>query len=414
MLTLQSILGVVVFIALAWVVSENRRQFPLRLVAVGLGLQWLLAALLLKLPTTQKLFFKLNGVVTALEKATETGASFVFGYLAGGPFPFELTDPGASFILAFRGLPLVLIVSALASLLFYWKVLPVVVRGFSWLLRRSLGIGGAEGLGVSANIFVGMIEAPLMIQPYLVAMTRSELFSLMTVGMATIAGTMMVLYASVLEAVVPNALGHILTASVISAPAAIVIAKVMVPADGHRTEGEPQLNDPPSSAMDAITKGTLRGVELLISIIAMLIVLVALIALVNMVLGLLPNVGGAPITLQRALGVLLAPVAWLLGIPWSEAMTGGSLLGTKTILNEFLAYLELGSLPSDALSDRSRTILLYALCGFANPGSLGIMIGGMGSMAPGRRSEIVELGFRSIVAGTLATCMTGAVVSVLI
>jgi CNT family concentrative nucleoside transporter len=299
--------------------------------------------------------------------------------------------------------------SALSALLFYWRVLPFVVRVFSRLFQRTLGVGGAEGVGVAANIFVGMVEAPLLVRPYIAKLTRSELFSLMTVGMATIAGTVMVLYASIVGGVIPDALGHILTASVISAPAAVMLARIMVPERDAPTPGDIDTGEPYQSAMDAIVKGTFQGVDLLIKVIALIIVLVALVALVNIVLGLLPDAGTAPLTLQRILGWMMAPVMWLVGVPWSEAATAGSLMGTKTVLNEFIAYVDLASLPPGTLDERTRLLVMYAMCGFANPGSLGIMIGGMGAMAPERRGEIVSLGIRSIVAGTMATCMTAAV-----
>jgi len=272
-------------------------------------------------------------------------------------------------------------VSALTSLLFYWRVLPVVVRGLSWLLQKSMGIGGALGLATAANIFVGMIEAPLFIRPYLTKMTRSELFTVMTCGMATIAGTVMVLYASILGGAIPNALGHILIASIISAPAAITVAGVMVPETGDPTSGRIVPPRQASSSMDAVTKGTLAGLDLALNIVAMLVVLVALVHLVNQGLGLIPSPGGEPLSLQRLLGFVMAPVVWLMGVPWGEAPAAGSLMGTKTILNELLAYLQMVQLPEASLSDRSRLIMTYAMCGFANFGSLGIMIGGLGTMA---------------------------------
>ena len=410
---IQSIVGLLTFAALAWALSENRKQVNLKIAFIGIVLQLVVGLVLLKLPIFRDFFLLLNRMVLSLEEATTAGTSFVFGYLGGGDLPFEEKFPGASFILAFRGLPLVLIMSALSALLFYWKILPLVVRAFSWALRKTLRLGGTEGVGVSANIFVGMVEAPLFIRPYLEKMTRSEIFTLMTCGMATIAGTVMVLYASILRNTIPDIMGHILTASIISVPAAITISKIMVPETGELTSGEITVPEKASSSMDAVTKGTLQGVELLINIIAMLVVLVALIYLINLILGLLPNFGGQPVTLQRVMGYIMAPVVWLMGVPLKEAPTAGALMGTKTILNELLAYLELGRLEPGSLSPRSMLIMTYAMCGFANPGSLGIMIGGMGTMAPTRRDEIVALGFRSIIAGTLATCMTGAVVGII-
>jgi CNT family concentrative nucleoside transporter len=410
---IQSMAGLLVFAGLAWLMSENRKETKIKIALIGIGLQLLVGLLLLKLPVFREFFLLLNRVVLSLEEATTAGTSFVFGYLGGAELPFKEKFPGASFVLAFRGLPLVLLMSALSALLFYWKILPPVVRAFSWALQKTMRLGGAEGLGVSANVFVGMIEAPLFVRPYLQHMTRSEIFTLMTCGMATIAGTVMVLYASILSDTIPDVMGHILTASIISVPAAITVSKLMVPETGELTSGELSVAQKATSSMDAVTKGTLQGVDLLINIIAMLVVLIALVYLLNLILGLLPDVAAKPITLQRLMGYLLAPLVWLMGVPWQESMTAGALMGTKTILNELLAYLEMSQLDPGSLSPRSLLIMTYAMCGFANPGSLGIMIGGMGTMAPTRRDEIVSLGLRSIVAGTLATSMTGAVVGII-
>ena len=411
-MNVQSIAGLVVFACIAWLISENRKKVNIKIIVAGIAIQLAVGFILLKLPVFRDFFISLNRLVLSLEESTAAGTSMVFGYLGGGDLPFAEKFPGASFILAFRALPLILVISALSALLFYWKILPIVVQAFSWSLQKTMGLGGAEGLGVSANIFVGMVESPLFIRPYLKDMTRSELFTLMTTGMATIAGTVMVLYASILSNVIPDIMGHILTASIISVPAAITISKIMVPETGQLTSGEMTAPETALSAMDAITKGTIQGVKLLINIIAMLIVLVALVHLVNLILGLFPEIGGQPVTLQRLLGLAMAPVVWLMGVPWEEAPVAGALMGTKTILNELLAYLDMSRLAKGALSHKSMVIMTYAMCGFANPGSLGIMIGGMGTMAPERRDEIVALGFRSIVAGTMATCMTGAVVGI--
>ncbi len=410
---MQSTLGIFVFIALAWAISENRKRVSWKLVTLGFTIQFAIAFILIKISWFTVVFIRLNHLILALEAATTAGTSFVFGYLGGGQLPFPPVEAGAAYILGFRALPLILLMSALSSLLFYWNLLPVVVKGFSRVLQKTLRLGGAEGLGVGANIFLGMVESPLFIRPYLERMTRSEIFTLMTCGMATIAGTVMVIYAGLLEGMIPNGMGHILTASIISAPAAVTVAKIMIPETQPLTPGELTAPEPFSGAMDAITKGTLQGVTLLINIIAMLIVLVAMVHLINSVLGLLPAIGGEPMRLQRILGHLMSPVVWLMGVPWAEAPAAGNLLGIKTILNEFIAYVEMSRLPEGTLSPKSLMIMTYALCGFANPGSLGIMIGGMGTMAPSRREEIVSLGLKSIVAGTIATCMTGAVVGII-
>ncbi|MHA1598311.1 MAG: NupC/NupG family nucleoside CNT transporter [Alphaproteobacteria bacterium] len=414
MAVLQSVFGLLVLTTAAWAISENRDKNPLKVMAAGLGLQIILALMLLKIPVFRDIFLLLGDGVDALQAATLAGTSFVFGYLGGADLPFDEKFPGSSFVLAFRALPLILVISALSALLFYWRVLPAVVRGFAAVLQRTMGVGGAVGVSAAANVFVGMVEAPLLIRPYLKQLSRAELFMVMTCGMATVAGTVMVLYATFIASVIPGAIGHILSASIISAPAAILVARLMVPETDDATEaGDITPPVEASSSMDAVTRGTIDGIALLINVTAMLIVLVALVALLNMMFGLLPDVDGRALTLQRILGLLMSPVVWLTGIPWAEATTAGALMGTKTILNEFLAYLELAALPDGALSDRSRLIMTYALCGFANFGSLGIMIGGLTSMVPERRAEIVGLGMKSIVSGTIATLMTGAVVGIL-
>ncbi len=410
---LQAILGIVALVGFAWAISENRRKVRVGEILLGLLVTFLMAALMLKVPPLRHLFDILNRGVSLIEESTQAGTSFVFGYLGGGPLPFAEGRPGASFVLALQALPIVLVVSALSSLLFYWRILPVVVHAFAWVFRKTMRVGGAVGLSASANVFLGMVESPLFVRPYLPRMTRTELFITMSCGMAGIAGTVMVLYASILGTIIPDAMGHILIVSIISIPAAIMFSKVMVPEEGPPTEGRLSAPQPTSSAMDAVTQGTIQGIELLINIVCMLVVLVALVYLANRLLGLIPAIGGQAITLQRLLGLIMAPVVWLIGIPWSEAQTAGALMGTKTILNEMIAYLDMAKLPAGALSAKSRLIMIYALCGFANPGSLGIMIGGMGSMVPQRRTEIIGLGVKSIVAGTLATLMTGAIVGIL-
>lgn len=399
---------------LAWLCSERRRRFPWKIVLFSFFLQAGLASILFHFNLFRTAFEYLNRVVGALEEASVAGGSFTFGYLGGGPAPFEISNPEATYILAFRGLLLLLLISALSSLLFYWKVLPLVVKAFSMLLEKALKIGGAEGLAVSSNIFLGMVESPLLIRPYLAAMTRSELFTVMTCGMATIAGTMMVLYASILGDVLPGALGHILTASIINAPAAVAISKIIIPETEPLTPGKISDPDPASNFMDAISKGTVRGVGLLLNIAAMLVVLVALVELTNIILGAFPDLLGSPLSLERILGVLMMPLVWLMGIPFSEALAAGDLLGTKVVLNELIAYLKMSQLPQGTLSERSLTIMAYGMCGFANLGSLGIMIGGLGTMVEERRSEIVELGFKSLIGGILATCLTGTLIGILL
>ncbi len=412
---LQPLLGIFVFISIAWILSDKQSAIRPKTVVAGLLAQFLLGLLLLKTPGMQEIFLSLNALVNAISQATEAGTSFVFGFLGGGKAPYDTTQPANSYILAFRALPLVLVISAISSLLYYWRILPFLIKSFSWVLQKSLGISGALGLGAAANIFIGMIEAPLLIRPYLKKLSRSELFALMSCGMATIAGTVMVLYASIVGGAIEGAMGHILTASVLSAPAVLMLAHIMIPEEERsQPQDQFQLVTSASSSMDAITKGTVDGIRLLVNIIAMLIVIVALLSLVNQILEIMPVSGNEPITLQKILGWIMMPLVWLTGIPWSEAQAAGALMGVKTIFNELLAYLQLAKMDDATLSQHSKTIMLYSLCGFANLGSLGIMIGGMGAMAPERKDEIVELGFRSIITGTLATLMTGALAGMLV
>lgn len=413
MQALHALAGIAALLALSWALSEDRRGVRWRVVAAGLALTVALAGLLLAVPWLRDAVFSLNAGLAALERATQAGTTFVFGFLAGGPAPYAETNPGASFVLAFRALPLVLVVSALSALLFHWRVLPVVVKAFAWVLNRSMGLGGAVGVSSAVNVFVGMVEAPLVVKPYLARLSRSELFMVMVCGMATIAGTVLALYGAILAPVVPDAIGHIIVASFVATPAAIVVAALMVPGT-MSDEAAIEIPRQDATAMDAVTRGTMEGAQLLIQIVAMLVVLIALVHLANAALSLLPAVDGSPLTLQRMLGWLFAPLAWTAGVPWAEAQAGGALLGTKTILNEFVAYLDLARLPAGELSARSRLLMTYALCGFANFGSLGILIGGMGAMVPERRGEIVSLGMKSIVAGTLATCLTAAVVGLFV
>ncbi|SDL64160.1 concentrative nucleoside transporter, CNT family [Maridesulfovibrio ferrireducens] len=411
---IQSIFGLFGLMVIAWAVSENKRHIRFKSVAIGLLLQIAVATMMLKIPAFSNAMMSLNHAVEALQQATEAGTSFLFGYLGGGPLPFSEISPGASWTLAFRALPLILVVSSLSALLFYWRIIPIIVKAFCFILQKTMNIGGALGLGVAANIFVGMVEAPIIIGPYVKSMSRSELMTLMVSGMATISGTVLVLYASILNPVLPGAIGHILTASIISAPAAILIAQLMVPETTDTLAGNGvNITSSASSSMDAITKGASDGVKLLITVVALLLVLIALVSLANQILNFFPNIYGEPLTLQRILSFIMWPIVWLMGIPASEASTAAGLMGTKTVLNEFLAYLQLANLSPGLLSPRSTIIMTYAMCGFANLGSLGILIGGLTAIAPSRKEEIVEMGMKSIIGGTLATCMTGTIVGIL-
>src|ERR1700753_2973491 len=323
MLQLQSAFGVIALLLIAWAFGENRRAVSLKQAAIGLFITLVTAVILIKLPIVAHAFSAINDAVGAIADASRAGTSFVFGYIGGGPLPYDLKAPGADFILAFQALPIVLVMSVLTTLLFYWRILPPVVRGMAFLLERTLGIGGAVGLSTAANIFLGMVEAPLFIRPYLAQLSRSELFLVMTGGMAGIAGTVLVLYATLLAPLIPDAAAHFVIASVLGVPAAILISLIMVPETSDKRTGG-SLDDPDMhvhGTMDVIVSGTSAGLELLLNIVAMLIVLVARDALANSILGLLPAIGGANISLQRTLGYIMAPVCWLMGLPWSQAIT---------------------------------------------------------------------------------------------
>ena len=409
-MALRGLAGWLILLALAWGLSEDRQRVPWRVVIGGVISQLVLASVLIGIPAARFAISALNSVVLALQDATDDSTAFLFGYLGGGPLPFTEIHPGSSLIIAFKILPLVLVVSALSALMFHCGILQKVTGGFALVLRRVTGIDGPVALAAAAHIFVGNVEAPLLIRPYLSGLQRGELFAVMSCGMAGIAGTVMVIYATILAPVIPEALGTIIAASVISTPAALAVAALMVPFTPVKITGpvrpEPRRS---VSVLDALVRGTADGVGPLVGITTTLLVALALVSLVNMLLKHLP---GAP-SLEGLFAIPFRPLLWLMGVPWQETATAGLLMGTKTVLNEFVSYLRLAALAPDALSGRSRLILTYAMCGFANVGSVGIMVGGMGAMLPDRRAEIAALGLRSIVSGTMATCMSGALAGVL-
>jgi CNT family concentrative nucleoside transporter len=409
---LQSVLGIVAIIAVAWLASEDRKAFDWRIVAGGLGLQLGLALLLRMVPLARDALFSLNGAVTALTTATKTGTSFVFGYIGGGDLPFTVTNPENLTIFSFSVLPLIMTISALSAVLWHWGVLSAIVRAMAYVLRRVMGIGGAVGLGAAATVFLGNIEGQLVIRPYLARMTRTELFILMTTGLAVIAGSVFVLYATILAPVLPGALGHLLVASMMSLPAAIMLARLMVPGNAD-TDDSGSEGHKYRSTMDALADGTWGGARIFAQVIAMLLVTVAMVALVNIILAQLPAMGGGPLTLERILGWVFAPVVWLYGVPWSEAVTAGGLMGTKIVLNELISYLNLAHMPVGTLDPRATQIMVYAMCGFANLASVGILIAGMGALVPERRDEIVPLALKALLSGAMASGLSGCMIGML-
>ena len=408
---MQALLGIVVLLGVAWAASEDRRNVAIRPILVGLALQFALAVALLRFAPVRDTLLLANHVVYAIEAATRAGTTFVFGFLGGGDPPFDATNPGAMYLFAFRILPQIVVFSVLVALAWYWRLLPLVINAFAWLLRRTLGVGGAVGVAAGSSMFLGMVEAPLVIRAYLKNLTRSEFFMVLTAGMATVAGSIMVLYANVLRDVIDGALGHILIASAVNVIGSIVVARVMIPSTETTQTGDVADTLRYGSLMDAITRGTTDGLRLAVNVGAMLIVLVSLIALVNALIASIV-VGGEALTLQRVMGWMFAPVAWLIGIPWAESTQGGALLGTKLVLNELVAYIQLAAVPVTDLSAHSRLILTYALCGFANFGSLGISLGGIGALVPERRNELFELAPKTLISATIVNCITGAIVGV--
>lgn len=411
----QGVLGICVFLSVAWLLSENRRAVQKRDILLGVGLQIGLAVIITQFSYIRHGFESLSKGVDALKHATQQGTQFVFGYLGGGAVPFTVVpDSGVStFVFALQALPTIMVVSALSMLLFHWQVLPMIVRAFSKALQRTLRIGGALGVVAASKVFLGNLEAPLLVRPYLKNFSRCELFTVMTCGMATTAASVMALYTSILEGTITNPIAHILTASIISIPAAITLSRIMIPHEGAMTSGSLVAPYKFSNWMDAVSRGTSDGLTIFLHVMAMLIVVLALVSLLNTLLGILPHVGGEAITMQRLLGYVMAPITWLMGIPWAEATTAGKLLGTKTVLNEVVAFLELSKISRTELSAHSALIMTYALCGFANFSAIGIVIGGIGTMVPERREEIVALGIKSVFAGTLATCMSGTLIGIL-
>jgi CNT family concentrative nucleoside transporter len=413
LLNLQSAFGICAILAFAWLLSERKREFPWRVVATGVLIQIVLAALFLNVPIMREALLSLNVVVEAIQIATKAGTVFVFGYIGGGEAPFAITNPGAMGNFAFQILPSLMVIGALSAIAWHWRILPAIVAAMSWALRRTLGIGGAVGVSCGANVFLGTIESPLLIKPYLERLTRSELFIVFTCGMANAAGTILVFYSIILKPVVGDAaLGHIIIASLLSLPASIIIAMVMIPGK-ETTPADAGVGHSYHGTMDAVARGTTDGLAMFLQIIAMLVVVIALVALANYMLGGFGDVWGAPLTFERMAGWVFAPVAWAIGIPWSEAVEAGKLLGLKFILNEVVAYLSQASLPADTLSARTDLMMLYALCGFANFSSVGITIAGVTVLAPNRRKEIVQLAQRSLVSGTLASLMVGATVGLM-
>lgn len=408
----QGLIGLALILAMAMALSENRRALPSwRWIGGAVSLQIVIALLITRAPFAWDVVRLANHGVAAIEKATLVGSSYMFGYTGGAPIPFELKD-GADqpLIIAFQILPLVIVFSALAALFWHWGVLSAIVRALSWALQRTLGVSGVVGLSGGANIFLGVVESPLVIRAYFEKMSRSELFTVMTLAMSTISGAVLILYAQTLSKTVPDAVGHMISASLISLPAAILLAKIITPGEGRTDARISEASLKYESSIDAVIRGTMDGVQLFLAVIGVIIVMFALVALADQVLGALPQVGGEPLTLKRILGWLLSPLMWTIGVPWDEAPAAGALMGTKAILNEYVAYLELAGEGAGVFTPRSLLIVVYSLCGFANLASIGLLVSTISTLAPSRRAEVAALGVKSWIAGNFASAMTGAVI----
>lgn len=408
----QGLIGIALILFLSWACSENRRVLPSwRWMAGAIGMQILLALIVVRVPAIWSVVDLINRGVSAIETATLAGSSYMFGYLGGAPIPF-VVKPGVAqpLVIAFQILPLIIVFSALTALLWHWGILRAMVNCLSWALRKTLGVTGVVGLNAGGNIFLGVVEAPLIVRSWFADMSRSDMFAVMVLSMANISGALLVLYATTLAPQLPDAVGHMIVASFLSLPASILVARLMVPGAGSQEPEEPVAEVEYASTMDALIKGTMDGVQLVLAVIGIIIVIFALVNLADQILANAPLVDGAPMTVKRAFGWVFSPFMWALGVPWAEAGTAGGLMGTKAILNEYVAYLEFAALPSDALSVRSKLIVTYALCNVANLASVGLLVSTIATLAPSRHKDAVSLGMKSWIAGNLASAMGAAVI----
>lgn len=413
----QSLVGIALVLLICWAVSENRARFPWKLALGAMAVQGLLVLALFGLPAVRAALQGVGVVVDGLATSTQAGVAFVFGFLAGTPNqPYALTDPGSLFVFAFRVLPVILVVCALAALLWHWKILVWITQAFGVVFERTMGLRGPPALATAATVFMGQVEGPIFIRSYLPSLSRSELFMLIAVGMACVSGSTMVAYATILSGVLPNAAAHVLTASIVSAPAGVLLARIIVPRDAAIEEA--QTYDPLAakkydSSIDALIKGTTDGLQIVMNVAATLIVFVALVAIVNKILGAVGDAVGYQLSVEAGLGVIFAPLAWAIGVSWADAPTAGSLLGVKLVLTEFTAFISMGNMPLEAMEPRTRVLMTYSLCGFANIASVGINLAGFSVLVPERRNEIVGMVWKAMMAGFLATCLTASIVGLL-
>jgi concentrative nucleoside transporter, CNT family len=413
---LQIIIGFIGLVCIAIPFSQNRSSINYRYIFVAIIFQIILAFALLKIPFIVQTFAYLSDGVTALQSATQEGAQFVFGYLSNtSSSPFESSGAGNSMIFAFQILPLIIVISSLSALLWFWNILPLIIRAISKVFEKLFNIGGPIGLAATANIIMGQVEAPLLVRPYLSKMSEKELLILMTAGMSTVSGSIMIALVSMLQPQFPdiNLIQHLVSASILSIPAAIMYANIMIPsAEVTNFDGGsvPKVYD---SSMDAITRGTRDGLDICLNVGAILIAFIALVSLLNSILGIAGGwIGISDLSLQLILGYMFFPIVWLMGVPLSETLASAELLGLKTALNEFVAYGALANVEPGVLSERSKLITLYGLCGFANFSSVGILVSGISAMAPERKNDLIKVSLKALIGATLASCMTGLVIGI--
>ena len=411
---IQSLIGIVALILIAIPFSESIQKIKVKFIIYALLIQTSLAFILLEIPFISSFFDVMSMAVESLRLSAIEGSSFVFGYLGGGDAPFEVSNNQNLPIFAFTFLPMLIFLSALSALLWHWKILPFLIKLLAKLFEKPLDAKGPIGLAATANIFLGQLEAPLLIKPYLNKMNQRDLLIIMTVGMSTIAGSVMVLYITWLDDKFTGVIGHFLTASILSVPAAIMFSNILIPSAQTELKKDKEDLKMYESSMDAISVGTKDGLNMFLSVIASLIVFLSLVALADFILGIFPNIYGEPISLQRIAAFIFAPIAWLMGIPFAEIIPAGNLLGTKTIFNELIAFNDLRDLDTNILSERSQLIMLYGICGFANISSVGILLGGLSAICPDIRGTLLKIAFRALFAATLASCLTGTVVSLFI
>ncbi len=409
----RAILGILLIYGICWSLSEKRKLFPWKIVLGATAMQFAFALILFWIDPIKNILLQANVVVDGLQNATRAGTGFVFGYVGDNAAASDLLGNPPPPLFFFQILPIIIVVAALSAILWHWRVLRWVTNGFAYVFQRAMGLGGATSLAVSANVFMGMTEAPVLIRPYIKGMTRSELLIMMTAGFATIAGSVLVVYGAFLDGKMLNPLPQLLAASLIASPAAVAVALTLIPETTPSNERMQQPDFKYASTMDAFSTGATDGLKIVFNIATMLIAALALLWLVNAGLGLIPDVAGAPLSIERVLGWVFAPLMYMIGVPWDEAARSGSLMGVKTVLTEFVAFIQLAEIPLEDMDPRTRMITAHAICGFANFGSMGILIGGLSIIEPARRDDFLTLAWRTLLAGTLATCLSGAVVGAL-